>query len=210
MTRSAGPRTGPVGPLPVHALPIDPLLAGSVVALAIRFPWIAAALAIPVLFGPCRTVRARRFEQRRAVSDPLVVARVVQISLAGGLPLSAALALAVGEVGDLVAGELTATLRTARREGMSSAMAASPGPLMRPMFGRIALAQASGAPMHEAVAAFLADGRADRRGKALERVRRLPVALMVPLGLLILPGFVVLFVGPIVLHSLVDLSRSLP
>jgi hypothetical protein len=93
---------------------------------------------------------------------------------------------------------------------MSSALAANTAPLMRPLFGRIALAQASGAPMHEAVSAYLADGRAARRGKALEQVRRLPVALMVPLGLLILPGFVVLFVGPIVLNSLVDLSRSLP
>ena len=45
---------------------------------------------------------------------------------------------------------------------------------------------------------------------ALEQVRRLPVTLMVPLGLLILPGFVVLFVGPIVLNSLMDLSGSLP
>jgi type II secretory pathway component PulF len=165
---------------------------------------------MPVVTAFCRNVKSRRLEQSRAAFDPLVVARVVQVGLAGGLPLTAGLTLAVGEVGHLVAGELTATLRTARREGMSSAMAASTGPLMRPLFGRIALAQASGAPMNEAVTAFLADGRAARRGKALEQVRRLPVALMVPLGLLILPGFVVLFVGPIVLNSLLDLSRSLP
>lgn len=190
--------------------PVDPLVAGWVVALVLRFPWTAAALALPALTERYRKLSSRRFERRRAEFDPLVVARVVQVSLAGGLPLTAALNLAVGEVGQLVAGELTATLRTARREGMSSALATSDGPLMRPLFGRIALAQASGAPMHEAVSAFLADGRAARRGKALEQVRRLPVALMVPLGLLILPGFVVLFVGPIVLNSLVDLSRSLP
>ncbi len=190
--------------------PFDPLGAGCVVALVVRYPWMTAALAMPVVGGWYRKVRSRRLEQSRAAFDPLVVARVVQVGLAGGLPLTAGLMLAVGEVGQLVAGELTATLRTARREGMSSAMAASTGPLMRPLFGRIALAQASGAPMHEAVAAYLADGRAARRGKALEQVRRLPVALMVPLGLLILPGFVVLFVGPIVLNSLLDLSRSLP
>jgi hypothetical protein len=189
---------------------IDPLMAGCVVALVLRFPWTATALAMPVLAGRYRRVSSRRREQTRAEFDPLVVARVVQIALAGGLPLTAALGLAVGEVGQLVAAELTATLRTARREGMASAMATGNGPLMRPLFGRIALAQASGAPMHDAVSAFLADGRAARRGKALEQVRRLPVALMVPLGLLILPGFVVLFVGPIVLNSLVDLSRSLP
>lgn len=188
----------------------DPLLGACVVALGLRYPWTAIALPLPVLAGRYKTLRSRRREQYRATSDPLVVARVVQVGLAGGLPLTACMALAVGEVGQLVAGELTATLRTAQREGMSSAMAASTGPLMRPLFSRITLAQASGAPMHEVVAAYLADGRAARRGKALEQVRRLPVALMVPLGLLILPGFVVLFVGPIVLNSLLDLSRSLP
>jgi tight adherence protein B len=190
--------------------PVDPLVAGCVVALVLRYPWMAIAPAMPDLARRYRKASWRRREQSRAEFDPLVVARVIHVGLAGGLPLPAALTLAVGEVGQLVAGELTATLRTARREGMSSAMATSTAPLMRPLFGRIALAQASGAPMHEAVAAYLADGRAARRGKALEQVRRLPVTLMVPLGLLILPGFVVLFVGPIVLNSLVDLSRSLP
>jgi pilus assembly protein TadC len=101
-------------------------------------------------------------------------------------------------------------LRMARRQGMAAAMAESNGPLMRPLFARIALAQSSGAPMQEAVTAFLADGRAARRGQALEKVRRLPVTLMFPLGLLILPGFVVLFVGPIVLNSLSGLAGSLP
>lgn len=190
--------------------PADPLLAGCVVALVLRYPWMAIGLAMPDLVRRHRKARSRRREQSRAEFDPLVVARVIHVGLAGGLPLTAALSLAVGEVGQLVAGELTATLRTARREGMSSAMATSTAPFMRPLFGRIVLAQASGAPMQEAVSAYLADGRAARRGKALEQVRRLPVALMVPLGLLILPGFVVLFVGPIVLNSLVDLSRSLP
>ena len=189
---------------------VDPLAAGCVVALLLRYPSLAMALAMPALAGRCRKASSRRREQSRAEFDPLVVARVIHVGLAGGLPLTAALTLAVGEVGQLVAGELTATLRTARREGMSSAMATSTAPFMRPLFGRIALAQASGAPMNEAVSAYLADGRAARRGKALEQVRRLPVALMVPLGLLILPGFVVLFVGPIVLNSIVDLSRSLP
>lgn len=189
---------------------VDPLVSACVGALVLRYPWLSIGLALPDLAGRYRKARSRRREQSRAEFDPLVVARVIQVGLAGGLPLTAALSLAVGEVGQLVAGELTATLRTARREGMSSAMATSTASFMRPLFGRIALAQASGAPMHEAVSAYLTDGRAARRGKALEQVRRLPVALMVPLGLLILPGFVVLFVGPIVLNSLMDLSRSLP
>ena len=132
------------------------------------------------------------------------------MALAGGLPVSAGLALAIDEVGELVGAELTATLRAARRGGMAAAMAASTGPMLTHLFGRIALAQSSGAPMQEAVAGYLADARATRREMALKHARRLPVTLMIPLGLLILPGFVLLFVGPIVLNSLMDLSGSLP
>ena len=190
--------------------PFDPLAIACVGALVLRYPWLAIGLALPDVAGRYRKASSRRREKSRAEFDPLIVARVIQVGLAGGLPLTAALNLAVGEVGQLVAGELTATLRIARREGMSSAMATTNASYLRPLFSRIALARASGAPMHEAVSAYLTDGRAARRGKALEKVRRLPVALMVPLGLLILPGFVVLFVGPIVLNSLLDLSRSLP
>ena len=189
---------------------IDSLVAACGLVLTLRYPWLAAVLVLPILTRRYRSQSIRRAEQRRTDSDAIVVGRVVQIALAGGLPLTAGLALAVEEVGEIVAAELTTTLRAARREGMAAALAASRGPYTKQLFGRIALAQASGAPMQEAVGAYLADGRARRRGLALERVRRLPVTLMVPLGLLILPGFVVLFVGPIVLDSVMDLSGSLP
>jgi tight adherence protein B len=140
----------------------------------------------------------------------MIVGRVVHIGLAGGLPLSSALELAVSEVGAGAAAELRALLRNARWEGMAAAMTSGGGPLLRPLLARIALAQTSGAPMQDAVGAFLAESRAARRSRAIEKVRRLPVTLMVPLGLLILPGFVVLFAGPIVLNSLVDLVGTLP
>ena len=186
------------------------MVAACGLVVALRYPWLAAAFVLPILTRRYRSHIIRRAEARRADSDAIVVGRVVQIALAGGLPLTAGLALAVEEVGEVVSAELTATLRAARREGMAAALAGSGGPCTRQLFSRIALAQASGAPMQEAVGAYLAEGRARRRGQALERVRRLPVTLMVPLGLLILPGFVVLFVGPIVLNSVMDLSGSLP
>lgn len=189
---------------------VDPLVAGCGMALVLRYPWLAAAFALPRLTSKYRSFKSRRAALRRAEIDPLLVGRVVQLGLAGGLPLTSSLALAVEEVGEFVAAELTATLRAARRDGISSAMAASTGTRMNHFFASITLAQASGAPMQDAVAAYLNDRRAARRSLALEQVRRLPVTLMVPLGLLILPGFVVLFVGPIVLNSLMDLSGSLP
>jgi hypothetical protein len=64
--------------------------------------------------------------------------------------------------------------------------------------------------MLEAVASYLAELRLERRTAALEKARRLPVTLMIPLGLLILPGFVLLFAGPVLLGSITELARSLP
>ena len=189
---------------------LDPIALACAVAVTLRYPWLGAAWPMPMLLGRYRSWEQSRARKRRATFDAVVVGRVVQMALAGGLPLSAGLALAIDEVGELVGGELKATLRAARREGMAAALAASTGPLLTQLFGRIALAQSSGARMQEAVAGYLADARATGREMQLEQARRLPVTLMIPLGLLILPGFVLLFVGPIVLNSLVDLSGSLP
>jgi hypothetical protein len=189
---------------------IDPLAAGCGVALVVRYPWLAAAIGLPAVTTRYRSMKSVRADRVRAAFDSLTVGRVVQVGLAGGLPLTACLTLARAEVGRVVAAELETTLRLTRREGIAAALSAGRGQVLGPLFARVALAQVSGAPMREAVAAYLADARASRRGIALERVRRLPVALMVPLGLLILPGFVVLFVGPILLDSLVDLSGALP
>ena len=188
----------------------DPIALACALAVTFRYPWLGAAGTLPLLMARFRSWEQSRVRKKRATFDPVVVGRVVQMALAGGLPLSAGLALAIDEVGELVGAELKATLRAARREGMAAAMGASTGPLLTQLFGRIALAQSSGAPMQEAVAGYLADARATRREMALEQARRLPVTLMIPLGLLILPGFVLLFVGPIVLNSLMDLSGSLP
>ena len=189
---------------------LDPIELACAVAVTLRYPWLGAAWPMPMLLGRFRAWEQSRARKKRATLDPVAVGRVVQMALAGGLPLSAGLALAIDEVGELVGAELKATLRAARREGMAAAMAASTGPLLTQLFGRIALAQSSGAPMQEAVAGYLSDARATRREMQLEQARRLPVTLMIPLGLLILPGFVLLFVGPIVLNSLMDLSGSLP
>jgi hypothetical protein len=180
------------------------------VSVLIRYPWLLlASLGVPLVKW-IRRGRERRRIEREALIGVVTCARSLLVGITGGLPLAAALQLANVQVGPVVGAELTRVLRAARRHGVANALAGSEGRLTRPLLSRLALAQASGAPMSEAVAAFLNETRAIRRTQALERVRRLPVALMIPLGLLILPGFVVLFVGPIVLGSLVDLFGALP
>jgi tight adherence protein B len=160
-----------------------------------------------------RSIKARsrrKQSQLEARLDLIVTARILLVALAAGLPLPGAIALAAEKSGPEVKEELERVLRLARRAGTAAALASCDGDITRPLLSRLALAQASGAPMSESVGAFLAESQAARRSEALERVRRLPVTLMIPLGLLILPGFVVLFAGPIVVGSLFDLLGALP
>jgi Flp pilus assembly protein TadB len=152
---------------------------------------------------------SRRTRLQEAPVQQALLARILLVGLTAGLPLTSALELARGYVRGEVAFEAAAVARRARRQGMALALSES-GPLTRPLLSRLALATASGAPVAEAVADHLVEIRQRRRTVALERVRRLPVTLMIPLGLLILPGFVVLFVGPIVFRSFGDLVGALP
>jgi pilus assembly protein TadC len=78
------------------------------------------------------------------------------------------------------------------------------------LLSRLAHAQLSGASVSGAVAAFLEERRSARRAAASEAGRTLPVKLMLPLGLLILPGFILLFAGPLVLLSMSDLLGTMP
>lgn len=152
---------------------------------------------------------ASRAQLQAAPAQQALLARIVLVGLTAGLPLVSALELARGFVRGEVAVETAAVIRRARRQGTALALAGS-GPLTRPLLSRLAMAAASGAPVAEAVADHLSEMRQLRRTAALERVRRLPVTLMVPLGLLILPGFVVLFVGPILFRSFGSLVGALP
>jgi tight adherence protein B len=175
--------------------------------IPVPFMAVASIGFVSILVGRRRGVRRR--EQARVPGDIATVGRVVLVALTAGLPLPLALELALTEVGRTIGAEVATVLRKGRLDGMAGALSSASGSLTRPLFARLALAQASGAPMTEAVTAFLAEFRAQRRMEAVTRMRRLPVTLMLPLGLLILPGFVVLFAGPIVVRSLADVFGAI-
>ena len=60
----------------------------------------------------------------------------------------------------------------------------------------------TGAPVAAAVRAYVAEQRDADRARALAAARRLPVQLLFPLTLLVLPGFMVLTIGPALLAAL--------
>ena len=182
-------------------------------------PLLFAASAALLVFHPLLLVVAAigfpaNLRRRRPVDfvpeQQALAARIVLVGLAAGLPLLATLELAAERSTGAVAAELTLLIRRARREGIAQALSRWTGPNTNSLLTRLARAAASGAPMLDAVASYLAELRMERRTRAIEKARRLPVTLMIPLGLLILPGFVLLFVGPVLLGSLTELQGSLP
>ena len=156
-----------------------------------------------------RKRRRQRYLIREIPTQQALLARIILVGVSGGLPILAALSLAHSYLEGPVAEEAGAVIRRSRREGATQALGQG-GELTRTLFSKLTMAAASGAPVGEAVSSYLAELRAEQRTLALERIRKLPVTLMIPLGLLILPGFVLLFVGPIVYRALSDLSLALP
>lgn len=176
--------------------------------------WMLWAAVLCATAGSDRLRRVARWVRRRKAasgrryaaesSDVDLLGRLLVLCFAGGLALPEALALACGHLGPQVGGEIENVLRQARRSGMGSALAAG-GSVTAPLLARLAAAQASGAPMAGAVEAHLEARRLQRRAESLERARTLPIKLMIPVTLLILPGILLLAIGPELLARLPDL-----
>lgn len=131
-------------------------------------------------------------------------ARLLLIGLTSGMPLSGAFQTAGTYAGPPMQGMIDTVSRRARTIGFAAALAEAPAPL-RPLAVRLARAHTTGAPMADTVAAFIEEERTERRAAMLVRINRLPVTLVVPLALLILPGFVLLTLGPTVAGVITDL-----
>lgn len=126
--------------------------------------------------------------------------QVLYVALSAGLPVAAALEFAAGEVGPAEASEVRSVLRAARNQGLAFALAGTDGPAAQ-LFAALARAQVTGSSAIKTVASFVDEERRDRRARAAEAAQRLPVKLTVPLALLILPGFVLLTIGPTVIGT---------
>jgi tight adherence protein C len=148
-----------------------------------------------------RRLASERREEAAAEADVVVLAQLAALALGAGLSLSEALDRAAAEVATPLRNEVDSVLRRSRREGIGPTLEAATGRARR-LYLLAGRAAVTGAPTAAAVDAHVDELWAQRRMAQLEAARRLPVRLLFPLALLILPGFMVLTVGPAVMSAL--------
>jgi len=135
----------------------------------------------------------------------VLVADLMALGATAGLGIRSSLEAAAGYAGAETGEDAAALLRAMDRRGVAAALAAEEGRLSG-VARVLAGAAASGAPPAAALSAFAATRRHEQHAARLERARRLPVRMLLPLALLILPGFVVLAVGPAIFEGLARLG----
>lgn len=167
-------------------------------ALSIRL--LALLAGVSLIARLVSQVSGRRQDDRQADRDVAVLARGMYVAVSAGLSVTAALSVASVGLSKVIEDEVRALIRAARRDGMALALAEATGRCGK-LFGLLARAQSTGASVADALASHVDEQRESHRLEVTEAARRLPVKLTVPLALLILPGFVVLTVGPSVLES---------
>lgn len=193
------------------------LLAGAAAALVVhthRTRWAVATAALvaqpafAVLLGlgwggyrAHSMLRRSRLRNEEAIADVGLLAELVSLGLSAGLSLRLAMTAAIDYVHPVLRTEVVALLHRASQVGLAAALAAAEGHGQR-LYLVTARAVATGAPLGSAVDAFARELAAEAHARQVAAAHRLPVRLMVPLALLILPGFVLLTVGPAVLAAL--------
>ena len=142
---------------------------------------------------------ARSKETHRQRLETAELADLIALGLTAGLGMTAAIATAVESLDGPVADEAGVLLRRMSIDGLAAA--ASAKGVAAGLFRAIARSASTGAPLLEPVTRIADELHAEVAADRLRAVRRLPVALLFPLTLLILPGFLLLTVAPAVLDA---------
>ena len=170
--------------------------------------WLFMLVGFGLLLGVRPVARMRRFD--RSGPDVVLIARLLSIAVAAGQPLGSALISASELVPIAERALVEDLLARARSVGLSRALSETDGEL-ESLAHRLATAQITGAPIGTVLEAFVTSAFDARRARALEEARTLGVHLIVPLALLLLPGFVALVVGPYVVEQFFGLvGQELP
>jgi pilus assembly protein TadC len=165
-----------------------------------------AALAVVALSGRRRFSLVPRPARPVAISQELAeVCDLTAICLTGGLNIATALRIAAGAGEGPISAELEAILARARIDGLGVVLATADGAGAR-LYQSVSRADVTGGPMLQSVAALADELWSEQATAALEKARRLPVAMLLPLTLLILPGFLLLTIAPAVFDAFSRLS----
>ena len=187
----------------------------AVVALRPRWPRWARVVPFLVVWSPGLAVAAgaagaaalalrgrfaRRAAARSAAVDVVALAELMSLALSGGMGLRGSLEHAARQVDPGISDNVDSVLRRSRVEGLASALVAARGP-GRDLFRLVARAAGTGAQLVPALEDFVHARVDEKRALEMAAARRLPVHMLFPLALLILPGFLVLSIGPAVLSA---------
>jgi tight adherence protein C len=171
------------------------------------FPLLAPVAVVAAWGGPVRRGRRRARERVDAVRRSLPeVVDLLTLAVGAGLTVPLAVAAVArrhdGPVGDQL-GRVTEEVARGRRcaDALDDA-AVRLGPDARPVVSALISSERYGAPLAEALARLATDVRADRRRRAEEAARRVPVKLLFPLVLCVLPAFALLTVAPLLAGAL--------
>lgn len=168
--------------------------------------WPGLLVGVAVLHYRRRPRRRRR--RGRSETDLIELCRIVRVGLAGGLNLVGSLEMAGERVDPSLGMEVEALLRRGRIDGIAQTLVTTQGRL-QPLTAQLSRAQVTGAPLGPALDALLARLESEARGRSLERIRSMPVKLIVPVSLLLLPGFVLVVVAPSALDQIGSLLGGL-
>ncbi len=131
------------------------------------------------------------------------LADLMTLLVEAGIDLSRALRIAAGESKGALRERLNAAMAqievgVARQEALSNTAAASPSGELKAFAGLFAEADRYGTPVAAALRAFADDARDKQLCRAREEAQKLPVKMLFPLVFMILPAFILLTVGPLV------------
>jgi hypothetical protein len=158
-----------------------------------------------VLIPTALVLRRGPFRSRGTQGGQALLADQVALGLRAGLTLEGSLHEAVPDLDPQAASRVRGVLREARRIGLASVLADATGSGER-LFRIAARAVRTGAPLIPAVEGLADELRHEEHTRRTARARRLPVRLLLPLALLILPGFVLVVVAPALIGSLARLE----
>jgi len=153
------------------------------------------------LFRRSRFLSARRQGKEAAQAEVVLAGQAIALGLSAGLSPTAAIERTARLLTTDLRPELTTVLRMARRQGLGSALSEASGHAAQ-IYQVMGTAVRTGGPLAEAVHAVTRQVASDQLAERLVAAKRLPIRLMLPLALAILPGFVLMTLGPVVSATL--------